>query len=239
MFTRQTMSPPMRCERKQYVGPLFDVSRPNNPNIPFFSTKTEYEKILLPPPPSDSGSERNRVWLVEPGVHSIEIYEAILNQTRGHCPPLHKYICCAAVVQRDASRVPPPAVPGARDQGLREERDVCFTLLSINEGLQVIHWMNKRGIVMAVKSKIATPYGFTTSCIQPPGTGVRERICSELGFGADDTNFPRSALPPGVIAQENMRIFDWCLPGEDGVARDGRATDDCGFARVEWPKPVG
>lgn len=229
----------MRRTRKKYDGPLFDVSRPNNPNIPFFSNKSQYNEIMSSPPPSDSGADRDRVWLVEPGVQSIEIYEAILTQTLGHCPPLQKYICRAGLVQFGASRKPPRVIPGARDQGLREERDVCFTLLSFDQRSEVSRWMQKRGILMIWKPKIATPYGYMTSSIAPLGRNDRARICGELGFGAEDSDFPRSALPPGVIAQENMRIFDWCLPGEDGVARDGRATDDGEFVRIEWPKPVG
>lgn len=221
--------------RKRYDGPIYDVCRPNNPNIPFFRTKYEYEQIILPPPASSSAPDRKRAWLVEPGVHAIEIYEAIISRTLGHCPPLQKYICRSGVVQQGWTKQPPRVIPGARDQGLREERDVCFTLLSMPEHLQVDKWMAERGVYTLWKPKIATPYGFTSSDCVRPDQAIRQRICGELGFGVKDSDFPRSALPPGVIAQESVRYFDWALPSEDGVARDGRATDDGEFQRIEWP----
>ncbi|KAK8143462.1 hypothetical protein G3M48_007231 [Beauveria asiatica] len=216
---------------------LLDTWQPNNPSIPFFPTREEYTQQLLPPP--DSAPQRNWPWPVEPGALSIEIYEAIITQTLGRCTPLQKYICQTGVVQLRSARRPGVA-PGSRDQSVREDRDICFTLVSINEQVAINRWMMRYGVYFCTLPKIATPYGFLTVAISNLIHGpTRQSICNDLGFGISDSEYPRSILPPGVLALAAMNYSEWALPSEDRVPREGRATDDCGVQRIKWPTRHG
>ncbi|EJP62525.1 uncharacterized protein BBA_08609 [Beauveria bassiana ARSEF 2860] len=209
----------------------FNICQPNNPSIPFFPDKKEYKQQLLPPP--DSAPHRNWPWLVEPGLLSIEIYEAIITQTLGRCSPLQKYICQTGVVQLGyAPR--PGVIYGSRDHRVREDRDICFTMISIKEQVQIIRWMTRYGAFIYGNPKIATPYGYLILAGINDGS-TRQNICNDLGFGISDSEYPRSILPPGVLALAAMDYYAWALLSEDGVPREGRATDDCGVQRIEWP----
>ncbi|PQK10178.1 hypothetical protein BB8028_0002g05020 [Beauveria bassiana] len=179
----------------------FNICQPSNPSIPFFPTKKEYKRQLLPPP--DSAPHRDWPWPVEPGVFSIEIYEAIIIQTLGRCSPLQKYICQTGVVQLDYTRRPGIRT-GFGDQSLREDRDICFTLISIKEQVEINRWMGRYGVLLCGCRKIATPYGYLTLPATRSIDGPkRQSICHDLGFGISDSDFPHSILPPGVLALES------------------------------------
>lgn len=210
---------------------IFDHAKPDNPNIPFFPTSEEYKQSLLQDLPAGSQPDRNRVWLVEPGIYSIEVYEAIIMKTLGSClPPLERYICKSGVVQTSRRRHPYVPITPIQDARLREERDICFTLLSMAENLSIINWMNGHGILSYPNPLISTPYG----CIWllPSTEEKYEIVYEELGI---DTSYPRSILPLGIILIGAKSMWEWAFPGRDGVARNGRATDDGGLQRIEWP----
>lgn len=211
----------------------FNICQPNNPVIPFFPSHTEYKQNRLPPP--DPTHSRCWAWLVEPGVFSIEIYEAIIAQTLSRSS-LQKYVCQAGVVQMGYARTP-GVVCGKRDQRVREDRDVCFTLMSIEEQLAIIRWMEQYGVNMVPSPKVATPYGFLLLPMSAMDGATRREICKDLGFGCCESDYPRSRLLPGVISLSDVDLdfLEWALLREDGEPREGRATDDCGVQRVEWP----
>ncbi|OAA54060.1 hypothetical protein ISF_08540 [Cordyceps fumosorosea ARSEF 2679] len=220
---------------------IYDSCRPNNPNIPFFASSREYENRILPELPElPELPDRDRVWLVEPGLCSIEVYEASLKKSHRRCPPLTKYICRSGVVQVALRTHPYAPTSAAEDRHLREERDICFTLLSGKEGLYIIQRLHSRGALSFPSHKLATPLGLTTTILwvqdeRAQDERARHNIYRELGLGTDDSEFPRSALPHGVIPIRETDSKEWELPGAGGIARDGRATDDCGIHRIEWP----
>ncbi|KAK2598029.1 hypothetical protein QQS21_005866 [Conoideocrella luteorostrata] len=221
----------------------FDKWKPNNPNIPFFYCIEKYKRVLLKEPHPG----RNWVYPVEPGLFSIEVYEAIIANSPGHCPlPLERYICECGVAQICRSRWPYAPASAAEDKRLREERDICFTLVSTAEANQINDWMKNHGIDMCPCPRMATPYGYMDigkpvgvqigqKTYKELGLSLGQQACKELGFGIDDSDYPRSALPPGVIPMGHKTVDEWTLPSADGVARDGRATDDCSIQRIEWP----
>lgn len=226
---------PFRRNRGRFrsVG-THDECKPNNPNIPFFATYPEYMNRSLPALPAGADSDRREVRLVEPGAYSIEVYEAIISRSEGSCQPLEKYICESGVVQIGRRRNPYVPASAAADVRRREERDICFTLVSWSEKLQINDWMSRYEVYALPNPKLATPFGGATARI-PLDEQAAFNICESLGFGMDDSEYPRSALPPGVIPVKNKGLWEWALPGADGIPRDGRATDDCGFHRIEWP----
>lgn len=151
----------------------------------------------------------------------------------GSCPPLEKYICESG--QKQAVRSPRPYVPVSptKDTRLREERDICFTLVSLSEQANIVRWMRDHGIEGLPNPNIATPYGIVGK-LSPMEDQLYQDACRDLGFGTGTSDYPRSALPPGVIPFGSEGFWKWAFP-LDGVARDGRATDDCGIQRIEWP----
>lgn len=125
----------------------------------------------------------------------------------------------------------------AYDYSAREERDICFTLVTKKEAWALTKWMEQQDDLLTVISPLtATPFGSATlaSSIFPERADGPADACKKLGFGTEPSDYPRSALPPGVIPLSTLRIEGWLLPGVDGIARDGRATDDCGIPRIEW-----
>ncbi len=212
----------------------FDRCKPNNPNIPFFPSDSEYRNRRLPALPDGADPDRREVFLVEPGVFSIEVYETIISKSQGSCQPLERYICQSGVVQlRRWLRPWVPATP-AEDVRRWEERDICFTLVSRSEELHINRWMKRYGLLVLPLPKFATPFG-EARVRMPLDVQKATNLCESLGFGMDDSEYPRSALPPGVIAIRNMGVQEWAMPGADGIPRDGRSTDDCGICRIEWP----
>lgn len=211
----------------------FDHWKPNNPNIPFFASAAEYRQTILRDPPVGSQPDRKYAWLVEPGIYSIEVYEAIILKSLGSCPPLAKYICKSGQRQAIRSRSPYVPVSPAEDRRLREERDVCFTLVSLSEQANMVRWMRDHGIESLPNPNIATPYGIVGRLL-PIDVQLYQDACRDLGFGTDGSDYPRSALPPGVIPFGSVGLWKWAFP-LDGIARDGRATDDCSIQRIEWP----
>ncbi|KAK2612522.1 hypothetical protein QQS21_001460 [Conoideocrella luteorostrata] len=220
--------------RQRIKNHPFDSCKPNNPNIPFFYMSEEYRRCLLADPPAGSHPDRSCVYLVEPGLFSIEIYEAIITKSLGCCPALQKYICECGVVQLCRSANPYVPASAAVDRRLREERDICFTLVSLSERIQIHNWMDAHGVKMIATPQMATPYGYMKVGMEVD-VQIRQKACEELGLGFDDADYPRSALPPGVIPVINKSIYEWSLLSADGIARNGRATDDCGIKRIEWP----
>lgn len=87
--TSNTMPVYLETSKSSYV---FDHAKPDNPNIPFFPTPKEYKQNLLQDLPADSQPDRDHVWLVEPGINSIEVYEAIIVRALGSCLPLKIYL---------------------------------------------------------------------------------------------------------------------------------------------------
>lgn len=217
----------LETQKSSYI---YDQGKPNNPNIPFFPTTREYEQNLIQDPPAGSHPDRNQPWLVEPGINSIEVYEAIIAKASGSClPPLERYICKSGVVQIGRLRHPYVPITPTKDYRLREERDVCFALVSMAEQLSIIDWIRGYSIDLETSPQIATPYGYI-AFLQSTEEKY-ETVCKELDI---NTSYPRSVLPLGIILLGKKSMWEWAFPGRDGVARDGRATDD-GIQRIEWP----
>ncbi len=156
-------------------------------------------------------------------------------KSRRRCPPLTKYICRSGVVQVALAPHPYAPASAAQDRRLREERDICFTLLSGQEGLNVIEWLHSRRVLTFPSHKLATPLGLAATVAWMQDETARHKICQELRLSTNDSEFPRSALPPGVIPIRDTKSVEWEFPGAGGIARDGRATDDCGIHIIEWP----
>lgn len=88
---------------------------------------------------------------------------------------------------------------------LREERDICFTLESRSEQLQINDWMRRYGLDVLPIPKLATPFRRAKArMLLDEQTAFN--ICESLGFGMDDSEFPRSVLPPGVIPIRNKGL---------------------------------
>ncbi|KAF1736432.1 hypothetical protein CRV24_002037 [Beauveria bassiana] len=220
-----------------------DIFKPYNCSIPFFRTLTEYERRFHPGLPAGDHPDRKFPWLVEPGLQSIEVYEAILTQTLAQdrpVPRLRVYICESGVVQR-RSACSIPAGGLLRDRGLddprrRETRDVCFTLLSYGEQLEVARWLHEHGGVSVAPCPFAaTPLGLLV--LARPAPDPRKRACWWLGFdeGEEDwSQFPRSWPPEGVVHMGCDGVLAWALPGEDGRPRRGRSYGDGQRVRVRW-----
>ncbi|KAM3513069.1 hypothetical protein MY11210_003271 [Beauveria gryllotalpidicola] len=221
-----------------------DIFEPFDRGIPFFRTVAEYERRFHPGLPAGDHPDRQFPWLVEPGLQSIEVYEAILSRTLAHdrpVPRLRVYICESGVVQRRRGHtIPAGGFPscgsGIEDPRKREPRDVCFTLLDYAEQMVVVRWLRERGGVSVTPCPFAaTPLGWLVLAEAAPGP--RMRACRRLGFrgGEEDwRQFRRSWPPTGVVHMGCDGVLAWALPGEDGVARDGRSLHDGRRVRIRW-----
>ncbi|KAM3431151.1 hypothetical protein NHJ13734_007422 [Beauveria thailandica] len=221
-----------------------DIFKPYDCGIPFFRTMVEYERRFHPGLPAGDHPDRKFPWLVEPGLQSIEVYEAILARTLAHdrpVPHLRVYICESGVAQRRSACTMPAACDLPRDSGIddprnREPRDVCFTLLSYAEQLEVARWLREHdGVSVTPCPLVATPLGWLV--LARPDPGPRRRACRRLGFRGGEENwaqFLRSWPPEGVVHMGCGGVLAWALPGENGVARQGRSYRDGRRVRIRW-----
>ena len=195
----------------------------------------------MPEWPAELEPSRARPWLVQPGIHSIEAYEAIITETEGSCSPLNRYICQTGVGQAERFTENAVAHMERRDHGACEERDICFTMLSPLENMAVAGWLSKRSLRGTINSTVTTPFGIVRVIgSQVMSTKSYESLEQDAlrELGIDGLECPRSNLPPGIIPLVDADMHGWRLPGPDGVARDGRATDDCGIERIEYIMPA-
>lgn len=78
-----------------------DPFRPRDPNIPFFWRPGVYTKYLSTRPRLDVDrfAELKFARLVQPGIHSVEVYEAIIRKPLGYHRTLKVFVTQAGIVQ--------------------------------------------------------------------------------------------------------------------------------------------
>ncbi len=225
------------------LGPGFWVADPLAPldgRIPFFNYHEDYYQNIRPYVPSQEQPDRVHPWLVEPGMHSIETYEAMLCRTvllARPTMPLRRYICKAGIVQSvrlaDDGVVLHPQVDCRRWQ----RRDVCFTLLSHVEHTAAADYFRRLGLTVAECQFVATPMGLMNMAV-PRDMAARNGVCVRFRIGLDSHPTPqwflRSYLPPGVKRIGAHGVRAWALPAEFGDRSAGLATSDDGCERILW-----
>ena len=78
-----------------------DPIRPRDPNIPFFWSPGVYAEYLSTRPRLGPDLDPEAVFprLVQAGIHSVEVYEAIIQKTLGYHRTLKVFITQVAIVQ--------------------------------------------------------------------------------------------------------------------------------------------
>ncbi|KAJ6781204.1 hypothetical protein PWT90_07843 [Aphanocladium album] len=238
---------------RHWPAKILDACRPEDSRIPFFRNAEEYGQRPHPDFPPGDGPNRICVWLVEPGVQSLEVYEAILAETlyqRQRFRRLRKYVSVAGLVQDRRSRHCTSIRPEDNCRR-RAPRDVCYTLMTVAESRAVSNWLWMRetaegecddtscsavGLRVAKCAHVATPLGpvMLARCNNPE---ARHDACMDLGFADGEAawQFPRSKLPQGMLMMGCAGVQAWALPAEDGTGDDGTALRDTeDVVRVEW-----
>lgn len=213
--------------------------RPSDQNlVVFFEHMSVYNQVrpFLRPPDDTPG--RVHPWLVEPGLHSMEVYLNILE--RWPAPPLRRYICRVRHVLRtketQASALGP--APVRLDCTRWEPRDVCFTLLSHAEHHAVGRAFRSLGLQPSATHLAVTTVGMLNTAA---ADGLaRVAACRRLRVvGGDDepcqTAHRGSILPPGLKRIGSGGIEKWALPSESPEEeKTGLSLDDTGFTRLLW-----
>ncbi|OAA82577.1 hypothetical protein LEL_02122 [Akanthomyces lecanii RCEF 1005] len=213
--------------------------RPSNQNVVvFFKYMAVYNQLrpsLIPP---DDAPGRVHPWLVEPGLHSMEVYLDILEPWPAQ--PLRRYMCRVRHVLR--MKDPEYNTVGPRPRRVDctrwEPRDVCFTLLSYAEHHAVSSEFWLLGLQPGATHLAVTPAGMLNMAT---ADGLaRIAACGHLRVvGGEDepckAKYQGSALPPGVKRIGSGGIEKWALPSESpGAKKRGLSLDDTGFVRLLW-----
>lgn len=220
--------------------------QPADNQIPFFASRKEFAQHPQPRPRSLEPGAR-WPWLVQPGIHAVEVYEAIISTYFGRRQtPLEVWICQAGMQQLAPRACLPetPEEPPVRiNHTLAADRDVCFVMLTYNESMAVKTWAPVYNYFFLFTPNI-TPFGILgTLC---PMTNISpEKALKEALTELDllDREFPRSALPTGVlpIAVVTGQVTRWRCPDDSDSSSSGhgRAVNDThGRRRVAWVTPL-
>lgn len=222
----------------------YDYLRPKNPSIPFFRSQKAYLQHPKPHVPAGFDLETMRAWLVQPGLNSFEVYEAIFRIFFGQYKSFTRYICEAGIVQARPirerswkSRTTPRC-----DFSGSERRDVCFILLSSEESELIRRVLQEYDVDWGSSPFIATPYHpllfikMRRSAAEAYTANTDHQLLVDLGLHG--STFPMSILPPGVRPVQDFpyqSCHEWRLskPGETSSSC-GLATCVDGFERINW-----
>lgn len=218
--------------------------RPRNPSIPFYSSSDDFKQFYEPPYPADLHPERQHAWLVQPGIHSIEVYEAIFRNNLGQNEPLKTYICKAGVLQYGKMTPGTLQLWSPRfDYGACVDRDVCFVMLTSAEQEAFTEWMKRYDTIWWWTTGILTPLGKMFLIRPNPDSRhaprEEEYILRHLGLWG--STFPRTPVPSSVKPIDLARDpWAWRMPDPDAESdTGGRATDlPEGLERIEWDRPL-
>jgi hypothetical protein len=212
-----------------------DPFPPRDPNIPFFWRPGVYTKYLSTRPRLDVDRfpELKFARLVQPGIHSVEVYEAIIRKTLGYHRTLKVFVTQAGIVQtirlygaRARAYIPQDKRLSVQDQ------DISFTLVTGEEQVAILKWLEARNY-WSFPSKRVTPVGRLVTVAAHDGTKRKEwydKILLELGL--QETSFPRSLLPPGV--PPFSLTYEEGLKTEPGIDCPNLHGDASERRRIEW-----
>jgi hypothetical protein len=186
--------------------------QPLDPRIPFFPFSSLYYEYLKVAHPDWA---RLTPFLLEPGLHSIEVYEAILYKKTGIQKHLQAYVsrCGLSSFLNPRKNTKYGWGPGMKVNNyfrLLKPYDVSFILLNKAESWAVIRWMSVHSFTSGLPD-LASPKGlirYFTYTTRHTDVSRHEDIVASLhalfgSLGIDQSKsprvlFPRSLLPPGV-----------------------------------------
>ncbi|KAI6086668.1 hypothetical protein F4821DRAFT_123770 [Hypoxylon rubiginosum] len=220
-------------------GRRLDPKRPRNSNIPFFATADSFDSHPKPDVPS-MDEKAMLPWLVQPGINSVEVYEAILQTTLNEETSLKIWVSKAGAVQcRRLQDYHWPSYISGVDYGAADEQDVSYVMLSRKESDAIWDWFQAHRL-HPQPCYLLTPFDMPSMALtavdDPHPERTEREALEELGLFRP--TFPRSLLPFGVkpIAT-NMCDFARRIPGPDKPELHGTAVDAEVRERVEWITP--